>query len=272
MRLVILLVITCFMCSCIIKKRQEEASSQHRRIPKQFVVSVDSLVKAAKPGETTDVVVAYDPNVPGRKRYLGVKLGRQLQRIFEQHRLAAEGFDVVMVCKDGYAPVRHAPELLAAPEGYIVFGDRDALPGQNWTLEMEKAFSPFYLVWGTDSIGAIELPWPYGLVTMKLIERDSSLIGNISKGAGVLKGYHLFRRHCLSCHSINKTGGQVGPEMNWPRNITEYWTDENIKHYIKDPKSFRYNAHMPAIKQIDDKGIDDIIRYLHYQKKYKYQE
>jgi cytochrome c2 len=257
------------MCTCVAKKRQEDKLSRYFHLPKQFVVDVDSLVKAARPGEITEIRITYDPNVPGTKTYLGVNLGNQVKRILKQYQLSAEGYDVMLICKDGYAPVRNATELLGTPEGYVVFKDRDALSGRNWTPEMERAFSPFYLVWKTDSVAASELPWPYGLVHIKLIERNRSLAGNISEGTGVMRGYHLFRRYCLSCHSINKTGGQVGPEMNWPRNITEYWTDQNIKNYIKDPGSFRYNAHMPAVKQVDDQGIDDIIRYLHYQKEHK---
>nr|WP_262920198.1 cytochrome c [Niabella hibiscisoli] len=98
------------------------------------------------------------------------------------------------------------------------------------------------------------------------------LFSGLSKNKASFAGYHLFRKHCFSCHSINKTGGQVGPEMNWPRNITEYWTDDNIRHYVKEPKSFRYNAHMPAMRQVNDLDIDAIIQYLHYMKKHKYKE
>ncbi len=269
MKLVILLVITCFMCACIIPKR-EDKYMQPGPVPKQYMVDIDSLVRATEPGHESEVLIAYDPNVPGVKKYQGIPLRRQLQHIFEQQNLAADNFDVVFVCKDGYAPVRHATELINMTGGYIVFKDLAAT--QNWTPAMEKTFSPFYLVWQTDSIKASELPWPYGLTSLKLVERDSFLFGEMSKKTAVFSGYHLFRKHCFSCHAINKTGGQVGPEMNWPMNITEYWTDENIKHYVNNPRSFRYNAHMPAMKQVSDQDINAIIQYLHYMKKYKYRE
>jgi mono/diheme cytochrome c family protein len=264
-----LIAITCFMCTCLVKKEQEDKSFQQRPTPREFVVNVDSLIKAARPDEMIEVLISYDPNVPVPKTYQGIKLGEQLTRVLKQHHLVAERFDIVLMCKDGYAPVRHATELLGVQDGYIVFKDRATPPGKNWSPEMEKIFSPFYLVWKTDREAAGELPWPYGLISIKLIERDSLLLTGLSKGAGVLNGYHLFRKHCFSCHSINKNGGQVGPEMNWPRNITEYWTEENIRHYIKDPKSFRYNAHMPAMKQIDDTDIDALLQYLHYMKRHK---
>lgn len=271
MKLVILLTITCFMCACITKK-QEDKYTQQGYIPRQYVVDIDSLISVTRPDDMTEVLIAYDPNVPGRKKYLGVELGRHLKLMLEQKNLPAKGFDVVFVCKDGYAPVRQATELLSTSDGFIVFKDLAATANKNWTPEMEKAFSPFYLVWKTDSVKAGELPWPYGLTSIKLVERDSFLFNGMSKKTAVLKGYHLFRKHCFSCHAINKTGGQAGPEMNWPRNITEYWTDENIKHYVNDPRSFRYNAHMPAMKQVSDHEIDAIIQYLHYMKKHKYRE
>ncbi|MGE9312545.1 c-type cytochrome [Niabella sp. CJ426] len=271
MKLVILSAITCFMCACSTKK-QENNDTQRGHIPRQYVVDIDSLVRATKPGDRSEVLIAYDPNVPGGKKYKGIQLGVQLKRILEQLDLAAERFDVVLVCKDGYAPVRQATEMLGTKDGFIVFKDLAVTTGRNWTPAMEKAFSPFYLVWKTDSVKAHEFPWPYGLISMKLVERDSLLFNGISKNTAALTGYHLFRNHCFSCHAINKTGGQVGPELNWPRSITEYWTDENIKHYVKDPRSFRYNAHMPAMIQVSDRDINAIIQYLHYMKKYKYRE
>lgn len=271
MKLVILLAITCFMCACITRK-QEDKYIQRAHIPRQYLVDIDSLVRATKPDDMTEVLIAYDPNVPGSKKYKGIQLGELLKRMLKQQNLGAERFDVVLVCKDGYAPVRQATELLSTQDGFIVFKDLAVATDQNWIPAMEKAFSPFYLVWKTDSIKASELPWPYGLTSIKLVERDSFLFNSMSKNTVVFKGYHLFRKHCFSCHAINKTGGQVGPEMNWPRNITEYWTDENIKQYVKDPHSFRYNAHMPAMKQVSDRDINVIIQYLHYMKKYKYSE
>ncbi len=271
MKLVILLAITCFMCACPVKK-QEDQFGEQGPVSRQYVINVDSLIGVANLKDMTEVSIAYDPNVPGTRKYRGVQLAPQLKRILEQQDLMGDHFDVVFVCKDGYAPVRSVAELLDKLNGYIVFKDLEASPAQSWTPAMEKVFSPFYLVWKTDSITAGKLPWPYGLTSIKLVERDSALFNDLSKNSTALKGYYLFRQHCFSCHAINKTGGQVGPEMNWPRNITEYWTDENIRLYIKEPKSFRYNAHMPAIKQVNDQDIVAVIQYLHYMKKHKHRE
>ncbi|MCH5720865.1 c-type cytochrome [Niabella hibiscisoli] len=271
MKLVILLAITSFMCACTAKK-QDDQYAERIHVSKQYVVDVDSLVSVAKPDDMTEVLITYDPNVKGIKKYQGIQLGVQLKRILKQRNLDAGKFDMVFVCKDGYAPVRHVTELSGRQDGYIVFKDLAAPASQNWTPAMEGAFSPYYLVWTTDSVHAGELPWPYGLVSIKLVEKDSMLFSGLSKNKASFAGYHLFRKHCFSCHSINKTGGQVGPEMNWPRNITEYWTDDNIRHYVKEPKSFRYNAHMPAMRQVNDLDIDAIIQYLHYMKKHKYKE
>ncbi|MCH5597320.1 c-type cytochrome [Niabella ginsengisoli] len=189
--------------------------------------------------------------------------------LLHQYNLSADGTDVIFVCKDGYAPVRHASEMTKLSGGYIVYKDMEAKDGRNWPDSLYNSYSPFYLVWNVDLSKTKELPWPYGLVQIRLVERDSSLLNALSGKSTILKGYHLFRRHCLSCHSMNKIGGKVGPEMNVPKNITEYWTDDHIAHYIKAPKSFRYNAHMPAMKDISDEEIDQIVKYLHFMKKYK---
>ncbi len=53
----------------------------------------------------------------------------------------------------------------------------------------------------------------------------------------------------------------MGPELNSPKNITEYWHKKDILAFIKDPKSYRHNSHMPSLNLLD-KEIDSIYDYL----------
>ena len=267
MRRAVFIALACFMCSCRYQSVQEDGMIDKKR--KEVSVSVDSLINLTSVQRMKEIEILYDPGFGSKKSYEGVRLNDVLTSLLRHYKFSADKTDVIFMCKDGYAPVRYAPELLQPASGYIVYKDLEAANGRNWPDSVYDRYHPFYLVWNVDSIKAGDLPWPYGLVQIRLVEKDSLLLNILSKKKANLKGYHLFRKHCFSCHAINHVGGQVGPEMNVPKNITEYWTDDNISHYIKEPKSFRYNARMPAMKHINDEDIRQIIAYLHFMKKYK---
>ena len=58
----------------------------------------------------------------------------------------------------------------------------------------------------------------------------------------------------------------MGPEFNYPTNITTYWNRENIIAFAKNPQSFRYNSKMPAVVKLNDQEFNQIIDYLEYVK------
>ena len=61
----------------------------------------------------------------------------------------------------------------------------------------------------------------------------------------------------------------MGPEMNIPKNITEYWTDENIMAFAKNPQSFRYRSAMAPITGVSEEDFKKILAYLKYIAKHK---
>jgi cytochrome c2 len=73
----------------------------------------------------------------------------------------------------------------------------------------------------------------------------------------------------MKCHGINKVGGVMGPEFNYPKNITEYWDTEDIWAFVQNPQSFRYSSSMPAQTDLKREGFDEIIAYLEVMKDYK---
>ena len=84
-----------------------------------------------------------------------------------------------------------------------------------------------------------------------------------------LAGFELYKKNCMKCHSVNKVGGVMGPEMNVPKNITEYWQTKDIKAFVKNPYSYRYNSKMPPVVNLQDDELDLIVDYLTYMKAYK---
>jgi len=64
---------------------------------------------------------------------------------------------------------------------------------------------------------------------------------------------------------INGDGGNVGPELNYPVNVTEYWKEEWLARFIADPKSIRPNSKMiPFYRDVDNRQaiITSIMAYL----------
>jgi len=61
----------------------------------------------------------------------------------------------------------------------------------------------------------------------------------------------------------------MGPEFNFPENITEYWKEEDIISFAKNPKAYRYNSPMPPVTNVQDSEFRQLIRYIKYMKNNK---
>jgi len=134
---------------------------------------------------------------------------------------------------------------------------------------------PYYLVWQT-SAGSKEpgLPWPYQINRLEVRNAAESQRQLLPKGADarpdVLRGFSLFMKSCISCHSVNLEGGVLGPELNIPKNITEYRDRGYLVEFIKDPSSFRAKSKMPAFNtSLSNEKIEDILSYLDWMRDHK---
>jgi mono/diheme cytochrome c family protein len=64
-------------------------------------------------------------------------------------------------------------------------------------------------------------------------------------------------------------GGVLGPELNAPKNVTEYWQLHDLKAFIRNPESYRYQSKMPAFSHFSDADIDAVLAYLQQMKQQK---
>ena len=170
-------------------------------------------------------VTVEDPVYRQTKRYEGFWLEDVL-------RLAGVGLrdgDVLIVSSlDGYqarlsrlqypgAKALLAIRDLDEPTGWEVFthGKERVIPG------------PFYIVWQTaPGVNIPGLAWPYQIQKLEMRDMMESRRQLFPPGAEarpeVLRGFNVFMQSCVTCHSINLQGGVLGPELNIPKNITEY--------------------------------------------------
>ena len=174
--------------------------------------------------------------------------------------------EVVTTAADGYAS-QSAAALLREDGGCLAFEDLDAGGGRWEPIGRKQANpGPFFLVWtkpGQDTAHAY--PWPYQLAEIDLISFEKRYPEVVPRGAKETspewRGYQVFRNRCMRCHSINREGGKIGPDLNAPQSVTAYRTQAWVKSYVKQPSKYRYTE-MPDHPDLGDADLTALWRYF----------
>lgn len=221
----------------------------------------------------TLVTVDEDPVYHSKKRYNAIPFTELLEAYPKIKKLQTDQYQIVFECQDGYKPMMSLQKFLSA-KSFLAISDVDAPKGESWSKILkdgrEMKAAPFYLVYQGVSPDETDFKWPYNLIKIHVVPS----IGNISllypkKDNAATVGFKLFDKNCISCHAINKIGGSMGPELNYPKSVTEYWDHEQLKKFIKNPASFRNGVKMPAIANLSTKEIESIVYYLNYMANHK---
>lgn len=210
-----------------------------------------------------------DPVYKKPKRYEGHDLAGLVRKAWpDADRWATQGAELVFHCADGFAPSIDLARALAGA-GVVATRDLDQPAGQAWEPfphgKETITPAPYYLVWrGVDPADG-SYKWPYQLVAIS-IETFDRRYGNAAPGDGASddarRGFRLFVQNCAACHSINLVGGDLGPELNVPRNVTEYWPSEHLANFIKAPETYRLRSKMPDFLHLAEAERSSIIAYL----------
>ena len=227
------------------------------------------LKKNARPG-AVDIHVVYDHYFRAPKEYRGYSFSEILDSVIRSDHFDTTNAIVVFKCNDGYKPEMDLSKIYAGAKGYIVYKDMNPNNKRNWPDSVYSKFKPYYLAWDNVKPKDNSYAWPYSLTALRLIPMSVEYKSIYPfKDPSLAKGFNLFKNNCMKCHSINKVGGEMGPEFNIPINITEYWKEDNIISFARDPRSFRYNSRMPAITEVPDSDMKEIISYFKYMKNNK---
>lgn len=220
---------------------------------------------------TDTVQVPHDPVFAKPKSFVGIPLQTILAKFSASEKLDVSQTQVIFECEDGYSPSMPL-EKLTYKHAYLATRDLDAPQGQDWlTLTKdghETKIAPFYVVYSDVAASDKAYKWPYNLVRIRLVPVSVETQVLFPKDAQLVKGYELFRTNCFTCHSINGVGGKMGPELNYPKNVTEYWQPGHLKAFIKNPAAYRNDCKMPNLN-LPDATIEEIIRYVGYMKDHK---
>lgn len=267
---------------CQQKTKQKEngatVTSISDLIPTSDSLTID-LVGLQKQGQlknTIIVTVNNDPVYHSKKRYNAIALPQLLDTYSKIKQLQIDKYQIVFECEDGYKPMMPLQKILSA-RSFLAISDVDAPEGELWSKIIkdgrEMKAAPFYLIYDGLSPTDTDFKWPYNLIKIHLVP----MIENISlispkDDEKAKMGFALFNKNCISCHAINKIGGSMGPELNYPKSVTEYWNQDQLKKFIQNPASFRNGVRMPAISNLTEKKIASIVYYLNYMANHKLNE
>ena len=150
--------------------------------------------------------------------------------------------------------------------GVLAIRDLGAPEGARWRPHREGQFEmtpgPFYLVWDREPAHGGH-PWISQIEGISLEDpspADSPAFPRHAPEAE--RGFGLFRDLCLTCHSVNFSGGRLGPELNVPQSVTESLRRKALRTYIRTPREVRATATMPDFPQLTSGELDDIVDYL----------
>lgn len=211
--------------------------------------------------------------------YTGMKMVPLLDAVYGPTWRETE--ELLFTCSDGYQPSVPS-ERFKKNDSYLAYA-REGSPAFTLINKLQNSesvdLSPFYLVWDNLKNPALKKEkaegWPYQVIGVDLIrfaDRFPNLAPSKNASAAAKRGFLLFRKHCISCHTINGEGGAKAIELNYPVSVVEYFNERMLKKWIADPTSIRYSTTMPALNSEGgnrDEMVQDLVHYFRAMAKNK---
>jgi mono/diheme cytochrome c family protein len=217
--------------------------------------------------DVRDIDVPVDVSYHRAMRYRAVPLAHLLAGLTPDDH-------VQFVALDGFA-AEMAASLLLDKGGSEPWLAIEPTAGAWPALKEGKpSAGPFYLVWiHPEAAHVSPEQWPYQVASIRMLPPVAMRFPAMRPAPGlaadtaVMRGFSLFQKHCLACHTLNGQGdAHLGPDLNIPHNPTEYLRADMLKTLIRDPQSLRRwpEAKMSGFdaKTLPDSDLDDLLAYL----------
>ena len=140
---------------------------------------------------------------------------------------------------------------------------------------LSKTASSFTIAWtapgddgGTGTANAYDIRYSTSAITSSSWDDATQATDEPTpKAAGASgerarRGFIVFRDNCVGCHSVNLVGGDLAPELNVPKSVTEYWRPDDIRALIRDASTYRARSKMPPFPQLTGVELDDLLHYF----------
>ena len=232
-------------------------------------------INSSNTPKSQTVKISHDPVYKTSKEYQAYPLAEFLNKITVPDSLKKDELVIVFASVDGYK-VSMAYNDALSEQGFIAFKDNAATENKNWLNfkfgKQTMTPAPFYLIWPKKELDEWRYPWPFQLVSLS-IQPAKAYFGAaapVHADDRINNGFALFSRYCIRCHSINLSGGKVGPELNIPKNISEYFKETELSEFIRNATAFRAGTKMPNFESIiTASDARDIVLYLKQMKSEK---
>lgn len=234
---------------------------------------IESIIKLSELKDTLTAahIQLYDPYYKKNKEYKAFLLKDLLEYAFGNNLNSSEYSELIFIAKDGYQSITSIQKAIE-PGGFVVFED---VQYPDWELIEGRNVSPapFYIVWKESrQTDANSYPWTWQLMTIKLVsfreQYPEVYPKSVDENSNIFAGFELFKEHCFRCHSMNRQGGKVGPDLNAPRSVVSYRSEFMIKEMIKRPSSYRYGK-MPDHPDLTSFDLDNLIEYFNHMNRFK---
>ncbi|MBM4251135.1 MAG: c-type cytochrome [Deltaproteobacteria bacterium] len=214
--------------------------------------------------------VPVDPSYPGRPmEYQAVPIAT----LFSGLNLPPDAV-IEFKCTDGFAATISQSRILNSDTrrsvAYVAVED----PRRPWPKVKggKSTAGPFYLVWDHPELSAVvQEEWPFQLAAFTVKGSLQGLYPRIFPAVeappSVVRGFASFTKNCFPCHTVNMAGpAQVGPDLNVPKNVTEYIEPKTLRALVRNPQSVRYypGSRMSAFPEaiLPNSELEDLIDYL----------
>ena len=198
-----------------------------------------------------------------------------LRSLLGMERIPFDG-DLQIVATDGFVTNLPFALLNASGPGAVPWLAIEPL-NQPWPKTPNGvATGPFYLVWlNPAASGIMSEQWPFQVAAIRKVAAHTARWPQLAVGddvptsSPIRSGQLVFATQCMVCHRMSGAGdATVGPDLNIPRNPTEYFQPWALKAFIRNPQSLRSwpEMRMPGFEQeaVSDTDLDAIIAYLAY--------
>ena len=157
---------------------------------------------------------------------------------------------------------------------YIAIED----PNKPWPIvaKLKRSAGPFYLIWQGKDVAQTD--WVFAVENVDTTEKNPfSALLPANSTSQEIQGLAQFANKCGPCHSINLVGNlEIGPDLNIPQNPTEYFSDKQLRQFIRNPQSMRYmkNDKMLAFSKqlLSEDELNAIIAFLQLMRTHKIKE